>query len=72
VTGKLFWTDPYQTTLTTTVARVEGAQVWLQDTIFYAFSGGQESDAGTIAAGRSSRRKSRDRTLSTPCRRSMA
>ena len=49
MTGKLFWTDPYQTTLTTTVARVEGSQLWLQDTIFYAFSGGQESDAGTIA-----------------------
>ncbi|WP_159880573.1 alanyl-tRNA editing protein [Aquitalea denitrificans] len=48
MTGKLFWTDPYQTSLTTTVARVEGAQLWLQDTIFYAFSGGQESDAGTI------------------------
>ncbi|MBV8679498.1 MAG: alanyl-tRNA editing protein [Aquitalea sp.] len=50
MTRKLFWTDPYQTTLATTVAWVDGAQVWLQDTIFYAFSGGQESDAGTVAA----------------------
>lgn len=50
MTRKLFWTDPYQTTLATTVARVDGAQVWLQDTIFYAFSGGQESDAGTVGA----------------------
>lgn len=48
MTRKLFWDAPYQSTLTTTVARVEGAQVWLQDTIIYAFSGGQESDAGTI------------------------
>jgi len=50
VTRKLFWTDPYQTTLTTTVQQVDGQQIWLQDTIFYAFSGGQESDAGTVAA----------------------
>jgi Ser-tRNA(Ala) deacylase AlaX len=49
VTRKLFWADPYQTTLSTTVTQVDGPQVWLQDTIFYAFSGGQESDAGTIA-----------------------
>lgn len=48
MTGKQFWTDPYQTTLSTTVTQVDGAQLWLQDTIFYAFSGGQESDAGTI------------------------
>ena len=48
MTRKQFWTDPYQTTLTTTVQQVDGQQVWLQDTIFYAFSGGQESDAGTI------------------------
>ncbi|MBA4708331.1 alanyl-tRNA editing protein [Aquitalea aquatica] len=48
MTIKQFWTDPYQRSLATTVARVEGEQVWLQHTIFYAFSGGQESDAGTI------------------------
>nr|WP_255496622.1 alanyl-tRNA editing protein [Aquitalea sp. LB_tupeE] len=35
--------------MSTTVQQVDGPQVWLQDTIFYAFSGGQESDAGTIA-----------------------
>lgn len=48
MTVKQFWTDPYQTTLATSVARVEGEHVWLQHTIFFAFSGGQESDAGTI------------------------
>ncbi|WP_137008950.1 alanyl-tRNA editing protein [Aquitalea aquatilis] len=48
MTGKQFWIDPYQTRLATTVARVDGEHVWLQHTIFYAFSGGQESDAGSI------------------------
>lgn len=48
MTRKLFWSHPYQSTLATTVARVEGARLWLDDTIFYAFSGGQESDAGSI------------------------
>lgn len=48
MTRKLFWEHPYQVTLATKVQRVDGEQVWLQDTIFYACSGGQESDAGTI------------------------
>lgn len=48
MTQKLFWNDPYQTQLTTRVARVSGQQVWLEQTIFYAFSGGQESDSGTV------------------------
>ena len=46
---KVFWDDPYQTTLETRIASVRGAQVTLEATIFYAFSGGQESDAGSIA-----------------------
>ncbi|QOZ82266.1 MULTISPECIES: alanyl-tRNA editing protein [Chromobacterium] len=46
---KQFWADPYQTELHTTVALVDGPQVWLDATVFYAFSGGQESDAGSIA-----------------------
>jgi Ser-tRNA(Ala) deacylase AlaX len=45
---KQFWVDPYQTTFDTTVAAVDGANVTLQSTIFFAFSGGQESDAGSI------------------------
>jgi len=49
---KIFWRDPYQTQLDTRLSRVEGDQVWLEQTIFYAQSGGQESDSGTIA-GRS-------------------
>ncbi|MBV8049373.1 MAG: alanyl-tRNA editing protein [Paludibacterium sp.] len=46
--GKLFWQDPYRTTLDTRVVAVDGACVRLADTIFFAFSGGQESDHGTI------------------------
>jgi Ser-tRNA(Ala) deacylase AlaX len=49
MTTKLFWTQPYRTTLDTRIAAVEGAEVSVRETIFYALSGGQESDAGTIA-----------------------
>lgn len=45
---KIFWEDPYLTHLDTRVATVAGDEVTLAETIFYAFSGGQESDAGTI------------------------
>jgi Ser-tRNA(Ala) deacylase AlaX len=46
--AKLFWQDPYRTTLDTRIAAVAGDEVRLEETIFYAFSGGQESDEGTI------------------------
>ncbi|QEL57114.1 alanyl-tRNA editing protein [Chromobacterium paludis] len=46
---KRFWDAPYQTRLTTHVSRVDGERVWLEETLFYAFSGGQESDSGHIA-----------------------
>ena len=49
MTVKLFWVDPYQTRLATQVATVTGDDVTLESTIFFAFSGGQESDQGTIA-----------------------
>jgi Ser-tRNA(Ala) deacylase AlaX len=48
LTRKLFWTDPYRTRLETRIATVAGPEVTLEETIFYALSGGQESDAGTI------------------------
>ena len=48
MTRKLFWTDPYLTRLETRIATVAGPEVTLEETIFYALSGGQESDAGTI------------------------
>ena len=62
MTRKVFWEDPYRDRLETRVARVEGDDVFLAATILYAFSGGQESDAGTIA-GRSvlaARKEGRD------------
>ncbi|MFZ5792092.1 MAG: alanyl-tRNA editing protein [Pseudomonadota bacterium] len=48
MTRKVFWDDPCLTRLETRVATVEGNDVTLEATIFYALSGGQESDAGTI------------------------
>lgn len=48
MTKKLFWEDPYLTTFETVVESVLGNSITLRDTIFYAFSGGQESDTGTI------------------------
>jgi Ser-tRNA(Ala) deacylase AlaX len=45
---KIFWEDPYLTELSTIVTSVSGDVVTLRDTIAYAFSGGQQSDEGTI------------------------
>jgi Ser-tRNA(Ala) deacylase AlaX len=50
MTEKIFWADPYQTTLDTRITGVDGNDVTVAATIFYALSGGQESDAGTIGA----------------------
>lgn len=48
MTKKIFWQDPYLTDLETVVQTAHGNQVTVSETIFYAFSGGQESDSGTI------------------------
>ncbi|MEW5827804.1 MAG: alanyl-tRNA editing protein [Chloroflexota bacterium] len=48
MTLKRFWLDPYLTYLDTRITSVNGEAVTVAETIFYAFSGGQESDAGTI------------------------
>lgn len=45
---KMFWVDPYQTKLHTTVASVNGNEVVFHETIGYAESGGQESDKATV------------------------
>jgi Predicted metal-dependent hydrolases related to alanyl-tRNA synthetase HxxxH domain len=45
---KVFWENPYLAELTAKVTGVDGAKVTLDKTIAYAFSGGQESDHGTI------------------------
>ena len=49
---KLFWEDPYRTECEVCITGIQGAVVTVDQTIFYAFSGGQESDAGTIAGHR--------------------
>jgi Ser-tRNA(Ala) deacylase AlaX len=48
MTKKLFWQDPYQTELDTMIKTVSGNQITVNETIFYAASGGQESDHGTF------------------------
>jgi Ser-tRNA(Ala) deacylase AlaX len=48
MTKKLFWENPYLTELETRVAGAKRSDITLEQTIFYAFSGGQESDQGTI------------------------
>jgi len=46
---KVFWEDPYCIELAAHVTGVDGARVTLDQTIVYAFAGGQQSDSGTIA-----------------------
>jgi alanyl-tRNA synthetase len=48
MTLRHFWTDPYATELDARVLAVADTDVELDRTIFFAFSGGQESDAGSI------------------------
>lgn len=45
---KVFWEDPYLTDLDTNITSVKGNDITVEKTIFYALSGGQESDYGTI------------------------
>lgn len=45
---KIFWEDPYLTELMAGVTGVHGDTITLDRTIFYAASGGQESDRGTM------------------------
>ena len=48
MTHKAFWDDPYATQHRSRVVAVAGAEVVLESSIFFAFSGGQESDRGSI------------------------
>jgi len=52
MTKKVFWEDPYATSHQTRVSSVNGCEIELESTIFFAFSGGQESDHGSIAGTR--------------------
>lgn len=45
---KLFWQDPYRTESSARVTSVNQEVITLDRTIFYASSGGQDSDSGTI------------------------
>ncbi|MCP3658169.1 alanyl-tRNA editing protein [Herbaspirillum sp.] len=63
MTHKLFWSAPYQTELDTTVTAVDGDQVQIAQTIFFAFSGGQESDAGTLGGHPVLQAEKRDQTI---------
>jgi Ser-tRNA(Ala) deacylase AlaX len=45
---KIFWDNPYQRSLTTTVSLVTGNRILLEETIAFSFSGGQESDKAYI------------------------
>ncbi len=48
-TKKLFWDDPYMKECETEILKIDNDKVTLDQTVFYAFSGGQASDSGTIA-----------------------
>ncbi|MGV0759710.1 alanyl-tRNA editing protein [Tistrella mobilis] len=48
MTVRFFWEDPYLDRLDSRVAAVDGDWISLDRTIFFAFSGGQESDRGRI------------------------
>ena len=62
MTKKVFWEDPYLTELEATVTKVDGQEILIDRTIFFAFSGGQESDHGTISglAVREARKSGQD------------
>lgn len=45
---KVFWQNPYQHTLQTTVASVNGNELLFDETIAYSFNGGQESDKALV------------------------
>jgi Ser-tRNA(Ala) deacylase AlaX len=47
-TTRLFWEDPYKTECEAKVLKVNDKEVVLDQTVFYAFSGGQASDTGSI------------------------
>jgi Ser-tRNA(Ala) deacylase AlaX len=52
MTRKVFWEDPYSTQIETRVISVNDNDITVEETIFYALAGGQESDHGTIGNSR--------------------
>ncbi len=47
-TNRLFWEDPYKDKCEANVVKIDNNEIVLDQTVFYAFSGGQASDVGTI------------------------
>lgn len=45
---KIFWENPYQTTLTTKVTTISDNETLFDETIIFSFCGGQESDKATV------------------------
>lgn len=45
---KIFWENPYLTELEARVTSIDNNVITLDQTIAFAFSGGQQSDSGTI------------------------
>jgi Ser-tRNA(Ala) deacylase AlaX len=45
---KVFWDNPYQTSLKTKVSEVDGNILLFEETIAYSFAGGQESDKAWV------------------------
>jgi len=48
MTRKLFWPEPYRRDCEAVVQSVAGDAITLDQTVFYALSGGQESDRGRV------------------------
>jgi Ser-tRNA(Ala) deacylase AlaX len=63
MTKKMFWEDPYLTQLETYITGVKGNDITVEQTIFFAFSGGQESDHGTIGNSRVLQARMEDREI---------
>lgn len=63
MTDKTYWDNPYLTSHTSCVTKVDGSTIFLDSTIFYAFSGGQESDSGTIGGFPVTQAEFRDREI---------
>jgi Ser-tRNA(Ala) deacylase AlaX len=45
---KLFWDNPYQSSLNTRVSSIDGNHILFDETIAFSFSGGQESDRAYV------------------------
>ena len=63
MTKKIFWKNPYLTQLETYITSVKGDDITVEQTIFFAFSGGQESDHGTIGNSRVLQARTEDREI---------